>query len=69
MDSVATSRITVQTESEWLRVKENVNKGIMGVMEARMSLLPGGRDGEAARGLRREVEARLAKVGTRHELC
>lgn len=56
------TRINVETEPDWLRVKVNINSGLMGVMEARISELPGGKDGEAAKAVRGELEMRLAKV-------
>ena len=62
MDQVPISRILVETEPDWLRVRENVSKSMKGVMEKRLSSLPGGNEGDAVRAVRKEVEERLAKV-------
>ena len=56
------SRIVVESEPGWLRIKDNVDKAIRAATEARLASLPGGKDGDAARRVRREVEARIAKV-------
>ena len=56
------SRIVVETEPDWLRVKDNVSQGMNTSLEARLSSLPGGKDGDIARQIRGEVEARLRKV-------
>ena len=63
MDIAPISRIVVETEPDWLRIKDNVHKGMISSMEARLSSLPGGRDGPTARGVRKEIEARLTGVG------
>lgn len=64
------SRIEVETEADWLRVKENVYLGMKGAMDARLSSLPGGKDGEVSKGVKKELEMRLAKVGsTPHPTC
>lgn len=55
-------RIAVETEAGWLRIRENVEKGMMASMELRLASLPGGRDGETSRRVRKEIEARMAKV-------
>lgn len=55
-------RVAVDTEAGWQRIRENVNKAIKQSMETRLALLPGGKEGEASRQLRKEVEARMARV-------
>jgi hypothetical protein len=62
MDNVTISRIIIEQEPDWLRVQDNVKNSMMASMEARLSSLPGGKDGAAARGVRKELEMRLAKV-------
>jgi hypothetical protein len=62
MNEPPLSRIVVENESDWLRVKANVEGSLSGTMEARLSSLPGGKDGRASRTVQQEVEARLAKV-------
>ncbi|WVF72952.1 hypothetical protein IAT40_007770 [Kwoniella sp. CBS 6097] len=62
MDEPALSRIIIDREDDWLRVKDNVSTSIMGIMEARLSTMPGGKDGDAARAMRAELERRLGKV-------
>jgi len=62
MNQAPISRIVVESEPDWLRIKGNVNAGMMAVMEARLSALPGEKDGEAARSRRKELESRLARV-------
>ncbi|WVR07638.1 hypothetical protein IAU60_004680 [Kwoniella sp. DSM 27419] len=56
------SRIAVDREPDWLRVKNNVSTSIMGLMETRLSTLAGGKDGEAAKAMRAELEKRLGKI-------
>ena len=56
------SRISVETEADWLRVKANVEECLDRSLEARLAGLPGGKDGEASRAVRKEAERRLAKV-------
>ena len=55
------SRIVVESEGDWLRIKDNVNKAVKSAMEARLATLP--KDGEQSRALRAEVERRIAKAG------
>ena len=62
MDNLPISRINVETEADWLRIKDNVDREIGESMEARFSTLPGGTEGEQARALRTEVESRLQRV-------
>lgn len=52
----------MDNEAAWLQVQENVRGGITSAMEARLSALPGGREGPAAKAIRGELEARLRKV-------
>lgn len=56
------SRVTIDTEAGWQRIRDNVTKAINQSMETRLAMLPGGKDGEASRKVRREVEARMLKV-------
>ncbi|RXK36536.1 hypothetical protein M231_06195 [Tremella mesenterica] len=56
------SRIVVENEADWLRVREGVCRAMNQVMEVRLASLPGGRDGEAAKRVRNEVEGRIAKI-------
>ena len=56
------SRIVVENESDWIRVKDTVSKSMMQVMELRLATLPGGKDGETAKRVRGEVERRVMKV-------
>jgi len=60
--AVLPRRITIDNEPEWLRIKDNVIKGMNASMETRLATLPGGTRGEAAKTLRKEVEARLSKI-------
>jgi hypothetical protein len=62
MDHPQVSRIVIDNEPAWLRVKSNLVQGMNGLMEARLSTLPGGSNGAAAKSLRKEVESRLAQV-------
>ena len=63
MDTTSMTRIVVEAEPGWLRIKDNANKAITKAMETRLASLPGGKEGEASEAVRKEVEARLAKVG------
>lgn len=56
------SRIVIEKEAGWLRIKDNVDKATGQAMEGRLASLPGGKDGDAARRVRKEVEARISKV-------
>jgi len=56
-------RIAIETEAGWLRIRDNVERGMTASMEMRLASLPGGKDGEASRRVRKEVEARMDKVG------
>ncbi|ODN94709.1 hypothetical protein L198_04850 [Cryptococcus wingfieldii CBS 7118] len=59
------SRIAVDHESDWIRVQKNVAQAITDSMEARLATMPGGKDGEAARVMRIELEERLGKIQER----
>ncbi|WWD19678.1 hypothetical protein CI109_104140 [Kwoniella shandongensis] len=59
------SRIVIDQEPDWIRVKDNVSQAIVSVMETRLATMPGGKDGDAAKGMRKEVEARLGKIRER----
>lgn len=61
-NGITINRIIVEQEADWLRVQDNLAKGMIESMETRLSSLPGGKDGSAAKGVRKELEARLAKV-------
>jgi hypothetical protein len=56
------SRIQVDTEAAWFKIKADLEANMKGIMETRLASLPGGKDGAAATAVRKEVEARLAKV-------
>jgi hypothetical protein len=62
MEEPTIRRITVERESDWLRVQENIGKGLQKSLDARLATLPGGRDGLAAKGVKRELEERIKKV-------
>ena len=62
MEEPTIRRITVERESDWLRVHENIGKGLQKSLDARLATLPGGRDGPAAKGVKRELEERIKKV-------
>jgi hypothetical protein len=62
MEEPTIRRITVERESDWLRVQENIGKGLQKSLDARLATLPGGRDGPAAKGVKRELEERIKKV-------
>lgn len=63
----APTRVSVDTEEAWLRIRGNLDQNMLGILEARLATLPGGKDGVAAQALRQEVEARLLKVS--HVRC
>ncbi|WVO21229.1 uncharacterized protein IAS62_002536 [Cryptococcus decagattii] len=65
MAEVPLSRIVIDSEPDWLRVKKNVSDAMMEVMETRLATMPGGKDGDAARTMRRELEARLIQIQER----
>jgi hypothetical protein len=58
MDHLDVSRVVVDTEPAWLRVKDNLAQGLSQIMSARLSTLPGGINGPAATAIRNEVEVR-----------
>ena len=62
MDETQISRVVIETEGGWVRIKGNVDKALGSAMETRLGSLPGGKDGEMSRRVRKEVEARIAKV-------
>lgn len=62
MDDPTISRITVENEADWLRVQDNFTKALRDSMEARLTSLPGGKDGPAAKAVRKELEQRVKKV-------
>jgi len=62
MEEPTIRRITVERESDWLRVQGNIEKGLQNSLDARLATLPGGRDGPAAKGVKRELEERIKKV-------
>jgi hypothetical protein len=62
MEEPTIRRITVERESDWLIVQENIGKGLQKSLDARLATLPGGRDGPAAKGVKRELEERIKKV-------
>lgn len=62
MDEPERVRITVEHEVDWIRVQDNLKKGLQQSLEGRLASLPGGKDGPAAKKVRRELEGRLRKV-------
>jgi hypothetical protein len=62
MDDQQISRIVIESEGGWVRIKGNVDRSLGAAMETRLASLPGGKDGEMSRRVRKEVEARIAKV-------
>lgn len=62
MDEPTLRRIAVDRESDWMRVQENITTGLQRSLDARLATLPGGRDGAAAQGVKRELEERIKKV-------
>jgi hypothetical protein len=62
MEEPTIRRIAVDREADWLRVQYNITKGLQTSLDARLATLPGGREGAAAKGVRRELEARIKKV-------
>ena len=62
MEEPTIRRIAVDRESDWFRVQENIATGLQKSLDARLATLPGGRDGAAAKGVRRELEERIKKV-------
>jgi len=67
MEEPTIRRITVEREPDWLRVQGNIEKGLQNSLDARLATLPGGRDGPAAKGVKRELEERIKKVGGSYE--
>ncbi|KAK8853261.1 hypothetical protein IAR55_003963 [Kwoniella newhampshirensis] len=65
MSEPALSRIIIDQEPDWVKVKNNVSQAIVSVMETRLATMPGGKDGGAAKGIRTEIEARLGKIRER----
>ena len=59
----APTRVNVDTEAAWFKIKADLEANMTRVMEMRLATLPGGKDGDAAKALRKEVEARLSRVG------
>jgi hypothetical protein len=59
-------RINVDAEAEWMKIRGNIERAMTEGMEARLGTLPGGATGAAARAVRKEVEARLGRVGRLH---
>ncbi|OCF61333.1 hypothetical protein L486_00981 [Kwoniella mangroviensis CBS 10435] len=62
MDDPSLSRLVVDREPEWLRVKDNVSSAMFKVMETRLATMPGGKDGESAKVMRKELEIRLKRI-------
>lgn len=62
MDDLQISRIVLESEGGWNRIKGNVDQALGSAMEMRLASLPGGKDGEMSRRVRKEVEVRIAKV-------
>jgi hypothetical protein len=64
MEEPTLRRIAVDREVDWLTVQDNVTRGLQSSLDARLATLPGGRDGPAAKGVKRELEERIKKVCT-----
>jgi hypothetical protein len=62
MDEATLRRITIEREEDWIRVQQDVDKALISTMEARLATLSGGKDGAAAKSVRRELELRIKKV-------
>ncbi|WWC72060.1 uncharacterized protein I206_106020 [Kwoniella pini CBS 10737] len=62
MNEPTLSRLIVDREPEWLRVKNNVSLALMGTMETRLATMPGGKDGDASKLMRKELEGRISKI-------
>jgi len=62
MDEPTLRRITIEREEDWIRVQQDVDNRLLATMEARLATLPGGKDGPAAKSVRRELEVRIKKV-------
>ena len=69
MDDQQISRIVVESEGGWVRIKGNVDKALGAALETRLGSLPGGKDGDMSRRVRKEVEVRIARVSCRCLLC
>ncbi|KAL7418523.1 hypothetical protein Q5752_006981 [Cryptotrichosporon argae] len=55
-------RLQVEAEADWVRVQGNASAALRASLESRLSLLPGGKEGEAALRLRPELEARVKEL-------
>jgi hypothetical protein len=64
MEEPSIRRIAVEREVDWLKIQDNVKNGLQATLEAKLATLPGGKDGSAAKGLRRELEERIKKVSS-----
>jgi hypothetical protein len=64
MEEPSIRRIAVEREVDWLKIQDNVKNGLQATLEAKLATLPGGKDGPAAKGLRRELEERIKKVSS-----
>ncbi|WWC91751.1 uncharacterized protein L201_006698 [Kwoniella dendrophila CBS 6074] len=62
MEEPSMSRLIIDREADWLRVKDNVNTSLISIMETRLATLPGGKDGDAAKSLRKELHGRIEKI-------
>nr|XP_018260829.1 uncharacterized protein I303_06545 [Kwoniella dejecticola CBS 10117]OBR82987.1 hypothetical protein I303_06545 [Kwoniella dejecticola CBS 10117] len=62
MNEPTLSRLIIDREPEWLRVKDNVSLALMGAMETRLATMSGGKDGEAAKAMRNELEGRIGRI-------
>ena len=62
LSEIAPARINIDSEPAWFKIKADVDSSMTTIMDSRLATLPGGKDGAAAMAVRKEVEARLAKV-------
>ncbi|RSH78215.1 uncharacterized protein EHS24_002676 [Apiotrichum porosum] len=58
-------RIIVEREADWIRVQGNSDAALQSALEARLSALPGGSKGDAARRVRPALEERLKALQAR----
>lgn len=65
MQNELLSRIIVEREADWIRVQGNSDAALQSALEARLSALPGGSKGDAARRVRPALEERLKALQAR----
>lgn len=65
MQSELVPRVTVENESDWLRVQGNVDAALNAALETRLAALPGGPRGDAAKRVRPALEERMKALRER----